>query len=184
MTPLGLTDVYGLRDGALIRVWGTKPGERPLPRTFHFEYWGRSSPRYLIYHYAGVPWDADAYFRLPGVTCKIEGQGRQGPVTTHVSRPGLVIAWNRGMFDRGGLDFLELQVSWWLVVAITAWLPARWPFYRGRRLRAARRHEGGLCEQCGYDLRGLASDRCPECGHLVAAPSEGVGNSDRGNLTI
>ncbi|MCA9254920.1 MAG: hypothetical protein KDA33_04755 [Phycisphaerales bacterium] len=24
------------------------------------------------------------------------------------------------------------------------------------------------CANCGYDLRGAASDRCPECGHPIA----------------
>jgi hypothetical protein len=27
-----------------------------------------------------------------------------------------------------------------------------------------RRHRSGMCVQCGYDLRGLSGDRCPECG--------------------
>ena len=29
--------------------------------------------------------------------------------------------------------------------------------------------EPGHCSQCGYDLRGIASDRCPECGAHVAS---------------
>ena len=39
---------------------------------------------------------------------------------------------------------------------------------RARRLRAAARR-AGLCERCGYDLRGNVSGRCPECGTPVAA---------------
>ncbi len=31
-------------------------------------------------------------------------------------------------------------------------------------LVALRRGADGLCEHCGYDLRGLAHERCPECG--------------------
>lgn len=34
-----------------------------------------------------------------------------------------------------------------------------------RRLR--RRVTDGKCLHCGYDLRGIASDRCPECGQLA-----------------
>lgn len=44
-------------------------------------------------------------------------------------------------------------------------------FAWGSALRRKRRRRRGLCEQCGYDLRGRgdAHDRCPECGshHLA-----------------
>jgi hypothetical protein len=29
----------------------------------------------------------------------------------------------------------------------------------------------GYCATCGYDLRGLTSGRCPECGHEIPALS-------------
>ena len=29
-------------------------------------------------------------------------------------------------------------------------------------------HEGPHCDRCDYDLTGLTSDRCPECGKLIA----------------
>jgi hypothetical protein len=32
-------------------------------------------------------------------------------------------------------------------------------------LRSRRRLRRGLCSRCAYDLRGLASPACPECGH-------------------
>jgi hypothetical protein len=35
--------------------------------------------------------------------------------------------------------------------------------------RAARR-DAGRCEGCGYDLTGLASSRCPECGRAISVP--------------
>ncbi len=53
--------------------------------------------------------------------------------------------------------------------------------------RAGRRVLPGHCRECGYDLRGLSGDKCPECGGLVrmlraaaawllgAGPVEGMG---------
>jgi hypothetical protein len=32
------------------------------------------------------------------------------------------------------------------------------------------RRKHGLCERCGYDLRGSTSTRCPECGNRVPNP--------------
>ncbi len=40
-----------------------------------------------------------------------------------------------------------------------------------RRLRAAVRRRRGRCAQCAYDLRGIAVDVCPECGHATRRPS-------------
>ena len=37
-----------------------------------------------------------------------------------------------------------------------------------RRVRAALRRRRGQCERCGYDLRGAAHERCPECGARTA----------------
>ncbi len=42
------------------------------------------------------------------------------------------------------------------------------PWYKRWRRRSA-----GLCENCGYDLRGLTSSRCPECGSVFARPRSG-----------
>ena len=44
----------------------------------------------------------------------------------------------------------------WPIVAIGVALYAH-GLVRGARMR-------GRCERCGYDLRGLESDKCPECG--------------------
>ncbi|RJP36107.1 MAG: hypothetical protein C4547_08055 [Phycisphaerales bacterium] len=45
-------------------------------------------------------------------------------------------------------------------VAVAAW-PFR-PFATRRR-----RRRQGQCERCGYDLRGIQSTRCPECGAII-----------------
>ncbi len=38
-----------------------------------------------------------------------------------------------------------------------------------RRLKTYRRTRLGLCESCGYDLRGSSGPNCPECGELMRA---------------
>jgi len=57
-----------------------------------------------------------------------------------------------------------LTIPFWLILAISAILPARW-FVGVLRERHRRRHK--LCLTCGYDLRG-SPQRCPECGVAVA----------------
>jgi hypothetical protein len=53
--------------------------------------------------------------------------------------------------------------TWWLTTLLSLPLVSR--IYRHRR--ANRWHREGRCRKCGYDLRGLTSDRCPECGEPV-----------------
>lgn len=55
--------------------------------------------------------------------------------------------------------------SWAIFALALAW-PA---WFAGRRL-VRRRRRRRRCEACAYDLRGRASDRCPECGHDVTGP--------------
>lgn len=58
----------------------------------------------------------------------------------------------------------------WTCVAFGAWTAATWWRLRRRRRR-------GMCEHCGYDLRGLAGSAveykvgatCPECGGATPA---------------
>lgn len=54
-----------------------------------------------------------------------------------------------------------LWVPVWFVVIVLALPGARWI---ARRHVAVSRVREGRCEACGYDLRGAAHDRCPECG--------------------
>jgi hypothetical protein len=54
----------------------------------------------------------------------------------------------------------------WLVVLAFLLYPMFWILVPRRRVRRrAKRRALGLCESCGYDLRGSAdAGRCPECG--------------------
>ena len=62
-----------------------------------------------------------------------------------------------------------VAAPWWfltsasLVVSTVAYC-SLWRGTRRRRLRDAT----GLCRACGYDLRGAAHERCPECGAAIA----------------
>jgi hypothetical protein len=57
-------------------------------------------------------------------------------------------------------------VPFWMPVAGMAILPLVWAIGL-RKLRRQRRKAAGLCEDCGYDLRG-SPERCPECGTIPA----------------
>ena len=59
-----------------------------------------------------------------------------------------------------GPDIRAVELRLWPVVALTAVLPFLWLV---ARRRSGRRAGGGLCPQCGYDLRATPA-RCPECG--------------------
>lgn len=59
-----------------------------------------------------------------------------------------------------------------VMVAMRLWIPslvllgcATALFYADRR----RRIPAGCCRRCGYDLRGAVSDRCSECGTMIAS---------------
>lgn len=61
------------------------------------------------------------------------------------------------------LDAKAVVLPWWLLVLITAALPARgiWQWQKLRRRRDPR-----FCAGCGFDLR-ASPQRCPECGLAV-----------------
>ncbi|MEM6333493.1 MAG: hypothetical protein AAF823_09165 [Planctomycetota bacterium] len=46
------------------------------------------------------------------------------------------------------------------------WIRLRWLVYR----------QLGLCPKCGYTLRGLTSETCPECGHALDTPTHAQGD--------
>ncbi|MBK8267888.1 MAG: hypothetical protein IPK83_06115 [Planctomycetes bacterium] len=58
-----------------------------------------------------------------------------------------------------------LFVPFWLLFLVAA-LPTAFLFHRDRR-----RIRAGYCRHCDYDLRGIASGICPECGNACPVPS-------------
>jgi len=65
--------------------------------------------------------------------------------------------YHLGVYKSLALKVLSLAAGAVLLVVALAWLLDR--LLRGQA--------PGLCAACGYDLRGTASDRCPECGAEV-----------------
>lgn len=70
---------------------------------------------------------------------------------------------------RHGPDAFGLTGQWanvvaaphWVVLPVGAWPVVGWVVRRVRWVRWRRR---GWCLTCGYDLRGIEGERCPECG--------------------
>lgn len=90
--------------------------------------------------------------------------------------------WHRRFFSQVGYLFLTLAVlvgalhradrGWWAGETL-GWLV--WTGMKGRAGRRqwqshhrSRRRRCGLCQWCGYDLRGNRSGTCPECGQASA----------------
>lgn len=69
-----------------------------------------------------------------------------------------------------------LWVPYWFLMLVFAILPVR-RFYLWVRTR--RRRQRGLCERCGYDLRG-SLDKCPECGVVFSMGNRRDGERVRG----
>jgi hypothetical protein len=73
----------------------------------------------------------------------------------------------RNLFD---VSYLAEMPAWFVVLTLAALtIPSARVLRRERRQR--QRRAAGACESCGYDLRGAAHERCPECGAgVVPAP--------------
>lgn len=121
---------------------------------------GRDVPAYNSTVASGAPMRCAVYSRRAGVDAKGQpawllfnaadfGELRVFGVTAQVVIP-LRVLW---------LGFLVNVAFWGLVSAAVA---NAFSAIR-RRLRIAK----NLCPQCGYDIRGAASDRCSECGGAI-----------------
>lgn len=68
---------------------------------------------------------------------------------------------------RTAVPYVNIQLPFWMLAAITAFLPVMWTIALvSRRQQRRRLQRFGLCPRCGYDLR-ASTDRCPECGTAV-----------------
>ncbi|HEX2973436.1 MAG TPA: hypothetical protein VHP11_13965 [Tepidisphaeraceae bacterium] len=93
---------------------------------------------------------------------------------------GIRLVWSEGtvMIHEKVTEWF-LFIPYWVAMIASAVLPALW-LKRHRKERIARRRLiGGLCVQCGYDLR-ASRERCPECGTAIPAggAEEGRGGGD------
>jgi len=139
----------------------------------------RSDRGYLVLLYihapylpSGVQWETDE-------DGGYAGQG-YGPPTSNFAVFD-VVRFTRGQFapilpTHPTGTYSLLSTSYAVPVALLAISPIIWwsPQRRRRRL-VARRIAMGLCPACGYDLRGISSPRCPECGEQIASAAGAAG---------
>ena len=87
---------------------------------------------------------------------------------------GLVL----GFFLSGLMPGLALLLGLVLCLgAVPVSVLAGWTTYR-QTLEVERTRQG-LCPNCGYDLRGIQTARCPECGTRLRAPPAWLEASDK-----
>lgn len=91
-----------------------------------------------------------------------------GAIEYRLNRP-LTSAEVARLQATGGFEF-EVGAATWAWLLLFAAYPT-YAFLVGPMRRRSRRRRG-LCEACGYDLRGTEGDRCPECGSIIARRGE------------
>jgi hypothetical protein len=69
---------------------------------------------------------------------------------------------------------LRLGIPFWLPLSFAMAAPIWWLIERSQ---TSRRGRGGLCRECGYDLR-ASRDRCPECGTPILEDRRGGGAAE------
>ena len=98
----------------------------------------------------------------------------KAPGVDFQSLPPQMVTLKPGVFGSTGRSpsfftgFSSLQISWWLIVAVSAVAPLIWGWQAGkwwRRMRLVRLEAGQICTRCGYDMR-ATPERCPECGKV------------------
>jgi hypothetical protein len=69
----------------------------------------------------------------------------------------------------GGANWVHIRFPYWLPLLTFAAYPTLALLGASlRRFAATDRYGKGLCCKCGYDVRGLPGDKCPECGTTIA----------------
>lgn len=113
--------------------------------------------------YSQIPWTKRQYsdFRESTKERQRNGDGRfQG----FYLATGLSLWLVPGLMEGQGYSF-----PLWLATIVFSVYPSivfiLMPLYRTHRCHHRRRR--GLCVQCGYDLTGNVSGRCPECGQAI-----------------
>ena len=92
--------------------------------------------------------------------------GRSSPIVTPTDPP----YWRRGCggvhVGCGVCHMHFVSIPYYVLILIALPLPVIWCYQIQGRWGREKRRRLGLCEQCGYDLRG-SPERCPECGLVV-----------------
>lgn len=85
--------------------------------------------------------------------------GQEYPGILYAEYPGLRFfpPNDRTVFANFGFDEIGGTIPFWSITAVAA---AGWLLARRRRPTP----DAGCCRQCGYDLTGNESGKCPECG--------------------
>ena len=91
--------------------------------------------------------------------------GPSGATISSIKAPFARVAWRTRVTTQPPIEYTEIQVWAWLLVAAFASYPTI-AFIRGP-LRRWRRHRKGLCLRCGYNLVGNVSGVCSECGEAT-----------------
>jgi hypothetical protein len=72
----------------------------------------------------------------------------------------------------------------WALICLTSMPMLIWLRVASRRRVRSRRTKAGLCDRCGYDLRGSKdSGKCPECGGMAPAAS-GAGTNTASEVSL
>ena len=88
----------------------------------------------------------------------LDDRWRWHTASTFSDWPRNAIGFGTESFPLGSRTVRAVIVPCWVVVLLTATLPAAW-FWR----RMRHRRPPGHCASCGYDLR-ATPERCPKCG--------------------
>ena len=148
---------------ALIKGWATfeqaERALRPISPGWLFQLYKREARQYPLSqldprHFMTHGW--------PNRSLSCEIISNNSKWTTNASHGGLSVASQGNFSDH----ILPLRPIWpgfainTILYAAMLWLLTLGPFAARRMIRRKR----GLCIKCGYDLRGVEHEKCPECG--------------------